>query len=90
MQTRDTKKRFDDLHQRRQAQESQVDDGAPEYSILELQRLTGNRAVVHLLASQGLQTKVRTDECSNKYEKEADRGTEYLSVLPSSQSPLRA
>ncbi len=83
-QTRDTKKKSDELLDHRKPEEHQRDSEFQMHSLLHLQRRVGNRAVVGLLGSYGqLQTKLRSDLTGDAYEQEADDASEQFLQLTS-------
>ena len=84
-QARNTKEQSAEPLERGKREEYQADELSRPHSLLQLQRLAGNRAVLHLMDSRGLQTKLRISEPADEHEHEADRAAEQ--VLHLSQAP---
>ena len=85
-QARDTREQSAEPRERGKREEHQPEELSRPHSLLELQRLAGNRAVLGLMESRAqLQTKLRISEPGDEHEHEADRAAEQ--VLRLSQSP---
>ncbi|HEV7475360.1 MAG TPA: hypothetical protein VGN90_15000, partial [Pyrinomonadaceae bacterium] len=73
-QSREKSKQSVETPERWKAGKPEPEAAGQQHSLLHLQRLAGNRAVVNLLGSHGqVQTKLRTSEPGDEHEQEADR-----------------
>src|SRR5688500_111359 len=87
-QARDTKEKIAEPLERGKREEHQPDEFSRPHSLLQLKRLAGNRAVLHLMETRWqLQTKLRVSETGDEHEYESDRAAERVSRL--SQTPNR-
>jgi hypothetical protein len=79
-------KKTDQPKQAQPAQSPALQPSSPDHPLLQLQQTVGNQAVLHLLRSGALQTKLAVSQPGDVHEQEAERVAQQVMRMPDQQS----